>query len=91
MADISIRRAHNMNRDEVKQQVEKLAKTLKDKLRAKYQWQDNMLTFSRRDALGYIKVSDAEVAIEVSLGLLLRPLKGSLKQMMDAYLDKHLG
>jgi putative polyhydroxyalkanoate system protein len=90
MADISIRPPHHMNHYEVKQQVEELARTLKNKLRAEYQWQDDMLMFSRKHALGYIKVSDEEVDIEVNLGLPLRPMKGSLEQMMTAYLDKHL-
>ena len=90
MADISIQRAHHINRVEVKQQIEELGRTLKDKLRAEYQWKDDMLKFSSKQAAGYIKVSDEAVDIEVSLGLLLQPYKGSLEQIMTAYLDEHL-
>jgi len=90
MAHISIQRQHHMTRDEVKHQVEALAQTLKDKLGADYQWEDDTLKFSRKNASGHIKVGNEQVDIEVSLGTMLRPLKGSLEKMVTEYLDEHL-
>lgn len=90
MSHISIQRRHHMSRDAAKQQVETLAETLKDKLGAQYQWQDDTLNFSRKHASGHIRVSDEQVDIEVSLGLVLRPLKGSLEKLVTDYLDEHL-
>lgn len=79
-----------MDRDAVKQQIEELGRTLKEKLQAEYQWKDDMLKFSSKQAAGYIKINDEAVDIEVNLGLLLQPFKGSLEQIMTAYLDEHL-
>jgi putative polyhydroxyalkanoate system protein len=80
-----------MGRDAVKQQVEALAQRLKDKLGAQYQWHGDTLNFSRKHASGHIRVGDDHVDVEVSLGVMLRPLKGSLEQMVREYLDEHLG
>jgi putative polyhydroxyalkanoate system protein len=90
MAHISIQRRHHMSHDAVRQQIETLAQTLKDKLGAQYQWHGDTLKFSRKHASGHIRVSDDHVDVEVRLGLMLRPLKASLERMVTEYLDEHL-
>jgi putative polyhydroxyalkanoate system protein len=79
-----------MSREAVKRQAEELADTLKEKLGAEYFWQDDTLHFSRNNAKGYIQVSDDLVDIEVTLGLVLRPMRGVVENLVSDYLDKHL-
>jgi len=79
-----------MSREAVKRQAEELADTLQEKLGAEYFWEDDTLHFSRKHAEGYIQVGDDVVDVEVTLGLVLRPMKGVLENLVLDYLDKHL-
>lgn len=91
MSVISIRRDHHLPPEQIRQEVETLAEQLADKLGAEYHWEEDTLKFSRKQASGHIDIGERDVSIEVRLGMMLRPLKGTLEKLVSQYLDEHLG
>ena len=90
MSQIHIQREHRSTPDQVKQQIEGLAETLKERLAAEYHWQDDTLSFERKGASGHILVDDRQVEVRIKLGLLLRPFKSSVEEAVERYLDEYL-
>jgi len=90
MSTIRIRRQHALGRATARQRVEALAQTLHEKLDADYNWQGDRLLFKRSGASGAIDVSDDSIDVQVDLKLLLRPMKGSIQQTIEEYLDREL-
>jgi putative polyhydroxyalkanoate system protein len=91
MANIRIKRKHNLNRDDARAKVEELAKSLQAKLGANYQWDGDCLRFKRSGATGFIDVSrEGEVEVDVKLGLVLRPMKGMIEKSINEGFDTAL-
>ena len=88
MANIQIKRKHNLDRSEARVKVEEFAEALQHKLGATYRWDGDRLRFERTGASGYIDVSrEGEVEVDVQLGLVLRPMKGMLESSINAGFD----
>ena len=91
MANIRIKRKHNLNRDDARVKVEELAKSLQGKLGAEYRWDGDCLRFQRSGASGFIDVRrDGEVEVDVKLGLVLRPMKGMIENSINEGFDTAL-
>lgn len=90
MATIHITRAHQLDPETVRDKVQELANTLEDKLSAEYLWEQDRLVFKRTGANGFIRIGDQELEVEVKLGMMLRPLKGTIEKTITEYLDKQL-
>ncbi|MGD2053644.1 MAG: polyhydroxyalkanoic acid system family protein [Gammaproteobacteria bacterium] len=91
MATIHIKKAHAVDHETVKQEVQNLADKLSKELSADYQWEGDRLVFKRKGASGHIDISETEVDIEIKLGMVLTPLKGAIEKTVTSYLDEHLG
>lgn len=91
MANIHIKRNHNLDRAAARAKVEELAKSLQDKLGANYHWDGDCLRFTRTGASGFIDVSrEGEVEVDVKLGLVLRPMKGMIENSINEGFDTAL-
>ena len=90
MATIKVTREHSLGTDKAHDTVENLAKKLKKDLDADYHWEGSTLKFSRSGASGEIQVSDDKVQVEVKLGMLLTPLKGSIQKTIEDEIDGYL-
>ncbi len=90
MATIDITRQHTMGREGAKQAAENVAERLKEKIDVNYRWEGDTLRFQRKGADGRIQVRDADVRVEVELGLLLRPMKGTITEKINDYLSRYL-
>lgn len=91
MAAILIRRPHQLGRDQIRGLVTELAESLERDLDATCQWEGDELHFARSGASGRVQLSDGEVSVEVTLGLLLRPLRGKIVAQINERLDEALG
>ena len=80
MANIHIKKNHRL------ELADKLAKDLS----AEYKWEKNNLVFKRSGASGIVRIGEQQVEVEVKLGLMLSPLKGSIEKSITEYLDKKL-
>ena len=91
MANINIRRQHNLGRSVARQKVEEIANSLQDKLNAKWSWDGDSLTFQRSGASGSVDVGDDFVEFKVKLGMLLTPMKGVIENAIQQQVEKSLG
>jgi len=90
MATIHINKTHTIDYDTVRQEVQHLADKLSEDLSADYEWDGDRLVFKRKGASGHIDISESEIDIEIRLGLVLTPLKGTIEKKIDDYLDEYL-
>ncbi len=91
MANIKIRRQHNLGRDVARQRVDEIAASLQEKLKAKWSWNGDSLRFQRSGASGSVDVGDDYVEFNVKLGMLLTPMKGAIEDAIQQKVDKALG
>ena len=90
MATIQITRSHQLDPETVRGKVQELANMLVEKLSAEYTWEKDRLIFKRTGANGFVRISDQELEVEVKLGMMLRPLKGTIEKTITEYLDQQL-
>jgi putative polyhydroxyalkanoate system protein len=88
MAHISIHRKHELGLQGARDQVEKIAEKLKEKLNSDYTWEGDTLKFKRTGASGTIDVSADSFDLEIKLGLALRPMKGMIEKTILENLDQ---
>jgi putative polyhydroxyalkanoate system protein len=90
MATIHITRSHQLDQQTVHDKVQELADKLSDELSAEYKWQKDRLVFTRKGATGFVRIGEQELEVEVKLGMLLTPLKGTIEKTITDYLDQRL-
>lgn len=91
MATVKIKRKYQLEKDQVRQEVQNLAEKLSKELSASYQWQGDRLEFKRSGANGHIDIGDDLLDIEIKLNMLLTPLKSTIEKTVNDYLDERLG
>lgn len=90
MAHIHIEREHGLGLEEARRQIDLVAETLQGELQARFHWEGDRLEFERPGASGVIAVAADRVTLDIRLGLLLRPLKGTIERTITEQLDTHL-
>ncbi|MGD2111833.1 MAG: polyhydroxyalkanoic acid system family protein [Gammaproteobacteria bacterium] len=90
MANIHIKRSHNLPRDEARARVERIAEDLKRKLDAEYAWKGDSLQFHRTGASGSIDVGDGFIDLNIKLGMLLVPIKGKIEETIREHINSAL-
>ena len=90
MATIHITKSHQLGEEAVRANVQELADMLVDKLAAEYQWEKDRLVFKRSGANGFVRIGNQELEVEVKLGMLLTPLKGTIEKTITDYLEQRL-
>ena len=86
-----MRKSHRLGKEQARSAAEAIARELQEKLELAYHWQGDDLCFKRSGAQGKICISDHDVSFELSLGLLLRPLKSTIEREVQHYFAKHFG
>jgi putative polyhydroxyalkanoate system protein len=90
VAQIHIEREHGLGLEEARRQIDQVAETLQGQLHAHFHWEGDRLEFDRPGASGVIEVAEDRVTLDIRLGLLLRPLKGTIERTITEQLDSHL-
>ncbi|MGD8620099.1 MAG: polyhydroxyalkanoic acid system family protein [Gammaproteobacteria bacterium] len=91
MSQIHIRKKHTLGHAQARKTAEKLAESLATEYNARYRWHNDDLEFKSTGVNGKLHVGKDEVEIKVSLGMLLRPLKGKIESSIRSTLDEILG
>ena len=91
MPTIDIKRSHPLGKDKARAAVEQVAEKLRDKFGLSTNWDGDTLRFERSGAKGAIAVTDADVHVTVDLGMMMRPMKGTIETKIKEYLDQYLG
>lgn len=90
MADISLRRAHTLGLKGAHAAADKMAEKLAEKFDLKGAWRGDTLDFARPGVTGTLAVSDHDIKLDVTLGFLLKMMKGPIEQSVHEQLDKAL-
>ena len=90
MAKINVERSHGLGREVARQKAEQLAERLAREYSVHYHWAGDTLEFKRSGAHGHIEVAEDRVRVQLSLGLLLSAMSGSIKREIEEVLDKSL-
>ena len=87
MADIEMHRAHKLGLKGARAAADKMADHLGTKFGLKGDWQGNVLKFERTGVAGSLAISDKDMKLSVSLGFLLKAMKGSIEAAVRHELD----
>jgi putative polyhydroxyalkanoate system protein len=90
MATISISRKHTLTHKKAKVAAEKIAKDLNKRFDLAWEWNGDHVDFERPGVSGRMLVGKDRIALDVSLGWLLTPLKPAFEKEINAQLDKLL-
>lgn len=90
MATISIARKHKLPHKKAKAVADKIVKELEKRYDLEYEWEGDRVDFERPGVTGQMRVGKDSIALDVSLGFLLSPLKSTIEREIGAQLDKLL-
>jgi putative polyhydroxyalkanoate system protein len=90
MSDIDLVRRHSLSIADAKDLVQKAADSLAREYHLCSEWRGDTLRFERPGVHGAIHVTDSEVRLAVTLGLLLKAFKASFTAHIERNLDKYL-
>lgn len=86
---IEITRTHHTDRATARRHVESFAEHLSSKLKIRYGWEGDRLTFKRTGAKGAVEVDDAHVHVHVTRGKLLPVSETWLRAQIEEELDRY--
>ncbi len=87
MADIEVKRTHGLGLPAARKSAEKMADHLGMKFDLKGRWEGDTLVFQRPGVSGTLAITDRELHLAVTLGFLLKALKGSIERAVHDELD----
>ena len=88
MADIDIRKTHNLGLKAARAAADKMAEHLGKKFGLQGGWNGNTLNFERPGVTGSLAVDDKDLRLAVTLGFLLKAMKGSIEAAVKTELEK---
>jgi putative polyhydroxyalkanoate system protein len=90
MADIELKRAHALGLKGARAAAEKMAEKLGKQFNLSGEWTGNTLHFDRPGVNGKLTVSAHDMHLAVTLGFLLKAMKGPIERAVHEQLDKVL-
>ncbi len=87
MADISLTRKHQLGLKGAKTAADKMSARLNEKFDLISSWTGDTLHFQRSGVNGKMLVSETHMELEVSLGFLLKAMKGPIEKAVVENLD----
>ena len=91
MADIAKKQEHNLDREILRSRLCDLAEEMKSKFGVKYEWDGDTCKLSG-SALkrGTLTMTDKDISLELTLGMMGKMIKGQIEKEIDARLAKIL-
>ena len=90
MSDIKLVRMHSLPLAKAKALAQKTADALAKEYDLSSEWRGDTLRFHRSGVDGQMHVTDSEIRLDVSLGLLLKAFKGTIAAHIERNLDELL-
>ena len=90
MADIELHRTHHLGLKGARAAADKMAGRLADKFDLAGEWKGNTLHFSRSGANGQLVVTDHDMNLAITLGFMLKMMKGPIEKAVHEQLDSVL-
>jgi len=87
MAQLTIKHPHNLSLNELKPQVDELAKSLREKYGASTRWQgDNVITVKAKGVDGTLTLEEKHLQVNIKLGMMTSFLKPQIEAEIRTYL-----
>lgn len=90
MSDIKYVRKHSLPLAQAKKVAQRTADDLADEYDLVSEWEGDTLHFHRSGVDGHMRVTAAEIDLNVKLGFLLKPFKARFEQHIERHLDELL-
>ena len=91
MSRIYIQRDHELGNRTLRKRAERLAKQLQSEFGGNYRWEGNTVHYNYSGGIdARLTLQDADILVDVKLGVLMLMLKKRLQQEIERYLDQHL-
>ena len=90
MPDILIRHPHTFSPADARKHVEEVAAELAQEFSIQYRWQGDVLHFDRLGVNGTFHIEADQVVLSVTLGFLLKGLKGKIESEAKRMLKESL-
>lgn len=90
MADIQLKRTHALGLKGAKVAADKMAEKLGRQFNLSGDWTGNTLHFDRPGVNGTLAITDKDMKLEVTLGFLLKAMKGPIERAVNEQLDSVL-
>ncbi|HEB88566.1 MAG TPA: hypothetical protein ENI85_03260 [Deltaproteobacteria bacterium] len=91
MSDISIVRNHQLDKEEIRARIGKLADKISDRLGGSWCWEGDEAVCESRGARARVGYDERSISIEIALPRTLRPFRRKLESKVEAYLVGFLG
>ncbi len=90
MADIELHRTHHLGLKGARAAADKMATKLADKFDLDGEWKGSTLHFSRSGVNGQLVVTDHDMNLAITLGFMLKMMKGPIEKAIHEQLDSVL-
>ncbi len=90
MADIRVERKHALGKQAAHAAALKVAERLKEKAQIEYRVSGDTIEFERTGAKGRLVIGEDSVVAEISIGFMLRPMRGMIENKIDEYFERYL-
>lgn len=87
MADIDVKRTHNLGLKAARAAADQMAEHLGRKFGLQGDWDGNVLSFARPGVTGSLAVDDKALRLMVNLGFLLKAMRPSIERAVHEELD----
>jgi len=86
MAEISMTRAHDLDKQEIRGRIEKLAQKISDRIGGTWEWHGDETVSEAYGVKARIGYDERSISVEVSLPAAMRPFRRKLEAKIDEYL-----
>lgn len=88
MSRIDIRHAHSLPAANARQAIEEIARKLQERFDVDYDWDGDVLNFSRSGIDGHIELADQGLHVSAKLGFLAAMFKDSIESEIRRVLEE---
>jgi putative polyhydroxyalkanoate system protein len=88
-SDIDVRRVHGLGPAEARAMAERLLERLGREFGLQGQWAGDVLRFHRPGVQGHLALGPGDLRLQVTLGFLLKAMRGRIEQAIARELDSH--
>ncbi|HET9652016.1 MAG TPA: polyhydroxyalkanoic acid system family protein [Usitatibacter sp.] len=88
MADIDLHRAHGLGVEAARTAADRMLEHLAQRFGLRGAWEGNVLRFERPGVNGRLAVGDHDLHLTVSLGFLLKAMRGTIENAVERELNQ---
>lgn len=89
MPDIHVERSHSIGKEAALAAALKVAERIKEKAQVNYRVAGDVIEFERSGAKGRLVIADDKVIAEITLGLLMKPMRGMIEKKIEEYFGRY--